>query len=165
MIYLLILISLLLTLILVALVNTKDMINELYKGTHAVEDSKEYLKEYCNVPEPNKKVEDAVERNIEQTVDNGLIIPGSTIITKPKKRWKQSIDTTIWMERFEAMLADKEKRLVSDNVVFADHKIDKSRWRNIATEAQKKKLVELQGLVKTKSRKEVKKSFNYGKKV
>lgn len=63
------------------------------------------------------------------------------------------IDSSLWIEKIEAMLDDKERNLKSDNKVFADHKIDRMRFKRLATKEQKERHVKLQELCKANGRK------------
>lgn len=107
--------------------------------------TEEYLKEYYNVTdhkEACKSVKPKGQRPFTRT----------------------DIDPALWREKFDKMLDDKAKTLKSDNKVFADHHIDRQRFKALATTEQKQRHVELQVLCKAKGREKIAETMGRGAK-
>lgn len=77
---------------------------------------------------------------------------------------RTDVDPTLWRAKFDAMLDDKAKTLKSDNKVFADHHIDRQRFKALATEEQKIRHAELQVLCKAKGREKIAETMGRGAK-
>ena len=111
-----------------------------------------------------------VLRGIRDDLNHCNPVPCSEQTCKPAKPKGQrpftrtDVDPTLWRVKFDAMLDDKAKTLKSDNKVFADHHIDKQRFKALATDEQKERHIKLQELCKAEGRKKIAETMGRGAK-